>query len=684
MITTQANKAVLSNVTSTHSFNIKATARSFQILSSSVYANKIRAIIRELSTNAYDSHVASGNPETPFDVHLPNSLEPWFSIRDYGTGLNHDEVTQIYTTYFESTKVDSNDFTGSLGIGSKSPFALTDNFSVTAIKDNIKGIYTAFINDQGVPSIALMTSEASDEPNGVEVKFAVNTDYYKFKDEASTVYTYFKTKPVVSGVDYFTIQTPTYHSRDIIEGVHQRDGYTSYAVMGNIAYPIDIPNAHEVLGDLYSILRQGLEMHFEIGELDFQVSREGLSYIPETIEAIKSKLEKVNAQLAIKIAEEADQIDNIWDKTYFLHQKANNSLWTKPTSLYMADTNFKYGHGNHVIQVPIDTLKEFNIQIKAFNKHNAMVHKLKNQVTYMTGIQNYVDIWQFNLATKPYFVVNDTKTGAEERSKHHFKNHPDYRNVSANVYVINVLDKTKPMLVDEFLAFIDSPPRVMKASEMMKKEKKAIIKSDASIFQLSSTLTWTAAGQASRYSDSETYYYLRLSGFNTLFDSEKMSVGKLKRALNTNFTDINVKDIYGVRKSDWEWVSEQENWINLEQYVVDYMSSLTQETVDEAILRIVPWTIHMNHFEYVKVSLDSPLYAWLEKYKNVKRISDDIHDINGLITNYGLNLNVDSYRLLEDEYQAIKNRYPLAFTGSYMPSDGITEYIKAIDLLKGV
>ena len=137
------NEAIVSNVAEVGEFRIRNSAKAFSILSSGLYANKIRAIIRELSCNAVDSHTAAGKADVPFDVHLPNQLEPYFAIRDYGTGLNHDQVTNIYTTYFESTKTNSNAFIGALGLGSKSPFSYTDNFTVTAIRDGIKGIYSA-------------------------------------------------------------------------------------------------------------------------------------------------------------------------------------------------------------------------------------------------------------------------------------------------------------------------------------------------------------------------------------------------------------------------------------------------------------------------------------------------------------------------------------------------------------
>ena len=50
----------LSNVGNTGEFKIKNSRKAFQILSSGLYSNKIKAIIRELSTNALDSHRAAG------------------------------------------------------------------------------------------------------------------------------------------------------------------------------------------------------------------------------------------------------------------------------------------------------------------------------------------------------------------------------------------------------------------------------------------------------------------------------------------------------------------------------------------------------------------------------------------------------------------------------------------------
>ena len=346
------NEAIISNVSEVGEFRIRNSAKAFSILSSGLYANKVRAIVRELSCNAVDSHVAAGKQNTPFDVHLPNSIEPYFSIRDYGTGLSHDQVTNIYTTYFESTKTASNEFIGALGLGSKSPFSYTDNFTVTAVQNGKKGIYSAFINEQGVPSIALMMDEVTTDPNGVEVRFAVEDryDFGKFRDEARYVYEYFKLRPVISGNSDFTFKDPAYKETDIIPGVHYtaESGRGSYAIMGNIKYPIDIPNADKVLGGMHGMLSCGLVMEFKIGELDFQASREGLSYIPQTIEAIKNKLLALNTQLAIHIAQEADKIDNLWERaSYLANRYEDGALFKSAVIKYTIDTKFELYDPHH-------------------------------------------------------------------------------------------------------------------------------------------------------------------------------------------------------------------------------------------------------------------------------------------------------------------------------------------------
>jgi sensor histidine kinase regulating citrate/malate metabolism len=121
------------NMTGKTGFTIAANASMFRILSDGLYSNKIKAVIREVSCNAYDANVDAGNGDVPIVVHLPNDLEPFFSIKDSGPGLNPEQMVDIYTQYGNSTKTDNNNAIGCLGLGSKSPFSYIDSFTVISV-----------------------------------------------------------------------------------------------------------------------------------------------------------------------------------------------------------------------------------------------------------------------------------------------------------------------------------------------------------------------------------------------------------------------------------------------------------------------------------------------------------------------------------------------------------------------
>jgi hypothetical protein len=717
---TPQNEAIMSNVGEIGEFRIRNSAKAFSILSSGLYANKVRAIIRELSCNAIDSHVAAKNMDTPFDVHLPNALEPWFSIRDYGTGLSHEQVTQIYTTYFESTKTASNEFIGALGLGSKSPFSYTDNFTVTAIKDGVKGVYTAFINEAGVPSIAKMMEEQTSDPAGVEVRFAVEEryDFEKFRQEARSVYKFFKQRPVISGDANFEFTDPTYIERDIIPGVHTTDrGYHSYAIMGNISYPIEIPHTDKTLGDLSAMLNCGLVMEFGIGELDFQASREGLSYIPQTINAIKAKLQALNAQLSVHIAEEANKIENLWERAIYLYKRKDEPLWQAAVNKYVTDTKFPL---LDVSTHRYDALKQFkfnvktlaskyNIVLRGFSKSRgvATCSNLKVNGSYVasgpsTNITNtYVEEWQIRVSEDTYFVFNDTKIGASERAKAHWKNN-SFSNYTSAVYIIEAADKTKDVKLDKFYKELMNPPanRLMKASELDEVERASGMGKNVTIMCLEETTrggywsrrtetVWRDAGKADTFDNKKKYYYLPLSGYQCtgVVEDAKSLARHVKQAGIFNET------IYGVRKADQEWVKLQKNWINLDVFIKDELSKLGNSDVMGLVKKAIDFS-EIYQYNAVKHVTDSnsPYIKLYNVFKDVKVADESVRSaLEYLCRCYTVNTktNVDPKALIEQytkEVEELKKRYPLIKSLSKYSTEGadVAEYINLIDTQKGV
>ena len=717
--TTPQDQAILSNVGEIGEFRIRNSAKAFSILSSGLYANKIRAIIRELSCNAVDSHTAAGKYDTPFDIHLPNQLEPWFSIRDYGTGLDHEQVTSIYTTYFESTKTNSNDFIGALGLGSKSPFSYTDNFTVTAVKDNVKGIYTAFINDQGVPSIALMMQEETTEPSGVEIKFSVGDryDFSKFQDEARQVYTYFKLRPVVAGANSFEFRNVEYDTKDIIPGVHSyQNSNRSVAVMGNIAYPIEVPNADQTLGELRGLLNCGLELHFGIGELDFQASREGLSYITQTVNSIKLKLEALNAQLATHIAKEADAIANLWDRALHLQTKYRMGLWTAAVKKYVADTKLstfddvRYG-GTKTFKMPVDELaKKYNIAVRGFNyaKHTKAYPNRKHETEYndkktASGGYEHTTYWGITVEKNLQFIVNDTNVGAVERAKYHYRETKP--NNSTTVFVLEKADKNKDMNVKAFLKAIANPPKecIVQASTLQKKERAdSGLGKNVTILSLQERgnggyhrereMVWRDAGKADSFDAATTYYYLPLSGFEVQSKTGMSNVKEFYNDLKECGLNGLKTTIYGVRKGDIEFIRTQKNWINIEDHIASVLSTpIDNKLVMSLVLQAVDNFNLLSYTFNIVNSVTNPASPYVKlvsQFKGFEKIRYSEQSLKRLCNRYAPGVTFSPEAQVQkfvDECATINNRYPLLqFLRSSAPNSEVAEYINLIDTQKGI
>lgn len=328
MIIPQENKNVeTSGVKSTHSFRIKSTGKAFRTLSDYLYSDKITAVIREISSNAHDSHITA-KTQRPFTVHLPTDFEPWFSVRDYGIGLSHKDVTTIFVTYFQSTKDESNDVVGCLGLGSKTPFSYTDNFTVTSYFNGECRIYSCFINSEDEPDISLMDKSKTDEPNGLEVKFAVRSEnFFEFKNKAEEVFKYFKQKPEIIGE---SIEIPEYQYDLMGEGWGYRNAYSySYsnrgakAIQGCVAYPLhDLSSP--LLSDLHKqVLKNEFIIEFNIGELEVAASREKLSYKPKTVDAIIKRLDTIIQEIQDRVSEDIKNCKSLYEARCIIRELSN-------------------------------------------------------------------------------------------------------------------------------------------------------------------------------------------------------------------------------------------------------------------------------------------------------------------------------------------------------------------------
>jgi hypothetical protein len=331
-------------------FRIQANARAFSILSSNLYTDKIRAVIRELSCNALDSHVAAGKQSIPFDVHLPNSLEPWFSVTDYGLGLSHEQVMDLYTTYFSSTKTQSNDYVGALGLGSKSPFAYTSGFDVVSTYNGVQNSYAMFINERGEPSVAQLGNQNVDAPNRVMVKLPVKSeDFANFRRSAEDVFTWFAHKPVVTGSRDFQFRevTPTRQGQGWCFFETERYyGSGAVARMGSVAYPI---KRDQVNSKFERLLAHNLVVEFGIGELDVAASREELSYDPTTVAVLERRLEAVLGEIQSQVGGEFAKCSTLWEARCLLQKMTHGSYQARELYRMLSAGGFPFTWNGQVV-----------------------------------------------------------------------------------------------------------------------------------------------------------------------------------------------------------------------------------------------------------------------------------------------------------------------------------------------
>lgn len=324
-------------------FSIEASSKAFFILSDGLYSNKILAVVRELSTNAYDSHIEAGKANVPFDVHLPTALNPTFFIRDYGTSMDHDSCMQLYTTYFRSTRNNSNDAVGCLGLGSKAPFAYADSFTVEAFLDGKRRLYTAYKNEDGSPVFSLMDTFDTTEPNGIKVSIGVqNHDINRFIKEAHKVYEFFKVRPNFIG-EAIVFNNPN----KVLEGDNwyfDDNESDNLIIMGQIAYPLDHYQLMNSNFDTKTIqfieYSSGLRMFVKIGDVDITPSRESLSYSRETKSNIVHMAQSIAEEITIKIQEDIKNQPSLFKarKKYVQVSEQCESIKTAISSLHKSLT----------------------------------------------------------------------------------------------------------------------------------------------------------------------------------------------------------------------------------------------------------------------------------------------------------------------------------------------------------
>lgn len=315
-------------------FSIENQGMIFDILRNKMYSNPILAICREISCNARDAHREVNKFDVPIEITLPNHVDPFLKIKDYGPGISPDRISNIFIKYAASTKRNDNIQTGGFGLGAKTPFAYSDSFN---IKTNYNGThynYVCFIDETKIGKISLLDSYPISEPNSTEIVVPVQVkDFRYFVDGVEQSTRWWNVKPIIKGVDNFSYKSyEVLLSKDNWFIINPHEWNKSVrAVVDGVEYPLPISSLRSFCGTELSIVeccKGEICLNFNVGEISLSASREQVYFDDATKAKIKSLFFLIRQEIKECLVKNINSAKNLWDAN-IIYSKSLNSMFDR-------------------------------------------------------------------------------------------------------------------------------------------------------------------------------------------------------------------------------------------------------------------------------------------------------------------------------------------------------------------
>jgi hypothetical protein len=613
------------------SFGIKkeGLAHIFNVLRNQLYSNKILAVVREYSCNAYDAHVEAGVADQKFIVTCPTFDDPSFSVRDFGSGLSPEGIAEVYAYYGESTKRQSNALIGQLGLGSKSGFAYGDNFVIKSYHDGTLYTYNAFLDESKIGQILLMNEEPTSENNGVEIVIPVKIkDLLTFKETIAQFFKHFKNKPIVKNIPQEYLDEQQWKLDELVlngdgwsflKSRNSWDAAMSVAVMGNVAYPI---NGESVEG-LSHVFHTNFIVEFGIGELEVAASREALQFSTVTQNAIKKRFKSIMTEVDSKIK---DKITNA--KSLFEAKAIYNSLTNSHGDFYRFKSHFNNISWNN------QKLDDYRLIPTNGAAKQMKVYEIVKSGRSERIISKVVENKIINCTSWARLYVDDTKGKFMPRLAHYVF---DKTNGIQHIYVISFEnDVAKKTYLSD--VGMEEKELVYTSSEKINKivypkgisgdsvdENPKHISSEFKL-DLSATHSWYKIKsdqfkQASfNLDDGGVYLYINRFYCKSYFDSNNpecmIDATQFIRLLNlTNKAfKIDFPEIACFKEDTAEKVAGNPKWKSLKKYVEDYISVHWTDNQSQKLANYVEYRQFTRH--------NATEMRFLRRIKNITIIKD--------------------------------------------------------------
>ena len=382
-----------------------------QMLSKNLYSDSIGSTIRECASNALDSHRRAGVNDpiiVSFKANKENNYE--FSVEDFGTGLDADDVRNIISKYGKSTKRNSTNELGMMGLGFKAPLAYSSSFYFVCRKDGMERKYMMY-EGEDTNTIDLLYEKETEERNGVKVIVPVNYyDRREFYNKISEQLAYFESV-------YFDVPGEIDNDFQISRSEHFQFSTLAsdskmHICLDNVYYPLE----SDKLG-IDKIIYFPVGLRFSLMDGIFPTpNRESIRYTKEAKDIIIKKITMVADYMVNMYNESIIETDNIIEIMNYYSESSRN--------LKFASDNYDISDlSKHAsVKIAEPKLKGINIlNLRLLHKNNNFIFN-EYQVKYRIDNGKFRECknsWNQNLriidmTNDRHFLLEDKLSGKKK------------------------------------------------------------------------------------------------------------------------------------------------------------------------------------------------------------------------------------------------------------------------------
>ena len=598
----------------------------FSLLSESIYTYGRLAGVREIISNALDATVRAKSSR-PIQIKYPTSLQPSFSVRDYGPGLTDQEIDDLYTCLGASSKKEVEDEVGFFGVGALSPFAYVESFNVQSFKDGLVRLYSIFMNEKGVPDIAFINESKTDEPNGLCVSYNVKReDMASFGSDIDQTLTYIEPDKYLYGkkVPYYkdvikadknivmNFDDKIFISAKQYYGSNQKN----QLVMGGVCYEFDPSFVNKDLFQRYVVTIEA-----PIGAVSVQASREKLKLNTKTTAYIKEIVNYIYKNIEAEVQKQVDAADNFW---------AALNIVERMTIIKLKDMRWR-GHLLEIKSFIEIAQNDFTIKVKHGKKfENYNSNAWNRYVTFLNTI-----------------VLDDTKKGGLGRIAEHCNFSP--------VVFVQVTEERTNKFIEKFGNLFHERasklPEPVRAAAVRKSKKKS--------YEFVDVAGWgnfTFAQRTKEFTgDYEKFdgYYIVCKNRSVVYNDKKATISDIYDV--RGLTDKKIIII------DWE-ADKPPNGLCFLDFFSKKYSSILEDVYKETIYHRI---LGNTKYEFLATKRKD-FKTEVEKFKTKPpKISDTV--IEALARSLGLALptKLQAINIHEKIDKVIENNYPLMLALDY-------------------